>query len=151
MNQQDIIKFINQSFHDVNDWFNNHDDNKFNIGPSGKWDTSQHLDHLITSAKMLNKGIRIPKFILKYKFGKPNRELRTLDQIKARYHQKLSEIPDDFVNPISSKKFSIAEKSQALNEFAEAGKKLTNSINRWSEKQLDAYIIPHPLLGRMLV
>lgn len=44
---------------------------------------------LIAKYKKLNDALSLPKFILKYKFGTSNRELRDFDTIVKRYHERL--------------------------------------------------------------
>ena len=38
-----------------------------------------------------------------------------------------------------------------LDKFQKQGKKLVSTIGKWSDSDLDKYLLPHPLLGKMTI
>ncbi|MBT8230230.1 MAG: DinB family protein [Bacteroidia bacterium] len=151
MNKQEILNYLLKSHSDLNLWVEAQDNQKFGTGPDGKWSTGQHVDHLIQSALMLTKGIKTPKFILKYKFGKPNRKSRDLETIKERYKDRLDQIPLGTPSPTKVRLLSSKDKDKVLMQFSAATDKLITNAEKWTENQLDAILLPHPLMGKMTV
>ena len=148
--KEEIIEGLGTSATAVKDWVHHQSDDDFVKGPVGKWDTSQHLDHLHQIVVLLNKVLRLPRFILRWRFGKPNRKGRDYDSIVTRYKEKLK----DFTgvnNNTAGKRHSISEKKSLLVNFDIQIQRLQKVLNKWSEEDLDKYLIPHPLLGKMTV
>ncbi|MEM7369371.1 MAG: DinB family protein [Bacteroidota bacterium] len=148
--KHDIIQEIDQRFDRLFQWLEQQPAERFSQGPEGKWTTGQHISHLIKSTKPLNMALRLPKIQLKAMFGKPNRPLRSYDEVVQRYQEKLAG------GGVSTAQF-VAEESKATDKsglIAELDKergKLTKIIAKWEEEKLDKYLLPHPLLGKMLI
>ncbi len=150
MDKPQIIGHLEKSFHEVASWMVDHQsDDKFIYAPDGKWTSAEHLDHLYKTAKAVTKGMSVPKLMLWYKFGKCNRDIRTYDEVKLRYREKLLNIPEGMTSPISVATYTVDQKEDRIKKFRSSGDTLIRMVNRWSEKQLDKYLLPHPLMGRM--
>ena len=149
--KDELIKDLTMSFVEVADWMEAQSIDGFLKGPENKWNTAQHIDHLAQTAKAINRALLLPKFFLKYKFGIANRPPKQSAEVIAKYQQKLLEIPDDFVNPMMPRTFTINDKTELLKAFNREGSNLSKKIGRWSDNQLDRYLLPHPLVGRMLI
>jgi len=147
----EITTKLDNSFQDVSAWIKAQEDQRFILGPEGKWKTSGHLDHLTQTAEMVVKGLRMPKLVLRWKFGKTNRPIRSYDEVAQRYNERLSKVPAGVTSPMTIRDFSIKEKSKCVDAFEQAGKKLSETAVKWSDKKLDAVLLPHPLMGRMPV
>ena len=80
MTKDAIIDLLEDKHMELLRWFNQQDEEKWEIGPEKKWTTGQHVLHLVESLQLLNKALKYPKFLLKYKFGTSNREVRTYDE-----------------------------------------------------------------------
>ena len=148
--KEDIIEKLGTSATEIVDWMNIQPDENFVKGPVNKWDASQHLDHLYRIVVMINKALRLPKFILRWRFGKPNRKGRDYDTIVAKYQHKLKNLSPTR-KPPGAKKHTIADKSVLINEFELQIQRLQKGLNKWTEEELDKYLFPHPLLGKMTV
>lgn len=146
-----INKALDESCSAVSSWLNEQEDEKFSMGPAGKWDTSQHIDHLIRTSKAIIKGLKIPKFLIKYRFGTPNRVSRDYSTVVERYQLKLRNIPPGMVAPLGVSKHQVLDKQKVMDEFNSINQKLIKQINKWNNKQLDGYLLPHPLMGRMTI
>ena len=146
----DLIEDKNQVL--IN-WISNLDDDKWLEGPEGKWTTGQQAMHLLQSIKPLNDALSTPKFILKFKFGKANREVRDYDTIVNRYQERLANAQGmTFKGSQNMKVPTLQDKQYILNRLQVENKKLQyKTLKRWSDKQLDTYILPHPLMGKMPV
>ncbi|NNE27574.1 MAG: DinB family protein [Saprospiraceae bacterium] len=151
MEKHAITAAIRESSQEVCEWLNQQPLNRFEQGPQGKWNTSQHLDHIIKTAKLLNKALNYPKFMLRYKFGKPNREVRSREEVISRYQDRLQNIPPGTTSPITVQSYTTQQKPQVLDQIERQNLKLIRTINKWPENKLDQYLLPHPLMGRMII
>lgn len=152
MTNSELLNLTNQKFQNLFDFLETHDLDKWNKGPEGKWTSGQHIMHLIQSAKPLNRALGLPMFILWYKFGKANRPPRTYDDVVAKYHRKLKEV-GNIVSPFSKNMPETPKegKHEIIDILSKEKKILLKKISKISEKSLDKYLIPHPLMGRMLI
>lgn len=144
-----IIKSLIESMQEVTSWVINQDDYRFVKGPIGKWDTSQHISHLTKTAKLVTKGLSYPKIILNWKFGKPNRAVRNKNQIISKYQEKLKLLTPGTTNANTAGD-SNRNKELVLKDFDKSLHSLVDKIDKsWSETQMDKFLLPHPLMGRM--
>lgn len=115
----------------------------------GKWTPGQHLDHLIKSVEPLNLAFGwAPRFYLRWQYGTPNRVGRSFDEIVRKYSEKLL-TKNPVNNPFSSEKVEAIERARLLQRFDNQHVKLTENLKSWSENDLDSYLLPHPLLGKV--
>jgi len=153
MQKDDIVLKLEEKHQTLFNFLENHDIDKWQEGPEGKWTAGQQALHLLQSIKPLNDALSMPKFILKYKFGKANREVRDYDAIVKRYEERLLDVQGKtFKGSRNMKVPTQNEKEYILNRLRVENKKLQyKTLKRWSDKQLDSYILPHPLMGKMPV
>lgn len=120
----------------------------FDIMPNGKWSVGQNLDHLIRSVKPLNLAFALPTFILRLLYGKPNRPPRSYQEIVARYNAKLANggaATGAFVPP----RIKATDKDRLLQTYIKQHHLLDKKIQRYADADLDNYLLPHPLLGKL--
>jgi hypothetical protein len=92
----------------------------------------------------------MPKFILRYKFGKANRPVRDYNAIIQRYQERLDEVKGKtFKGSQNMKVPALKEKQYILNRLQTESKKLQYKTKKISDKNLDTLILPHPLMGKM--
>lgn len=121
---------------------------EFEAAPHEKWSAGQNLDHLIKSIQPLQLPFRLPKFILKRMFGKANRPSKTYDELVAKYKVKLAaggKARGPFIPPV----ILFETKESLTNQYLLQKEKLIRKIKRQREEELDLYILPHPLLGKL--
>ena len=123
MKKQQIIEVLEEKHKELFLWLENHPDQKWMDGPDQKWTTGQHILHLEISARMLNKALSMPRFLLKYKFGTSNRPSRTYQEVAKRYNERLAENQErakkfnqDLKIPDIEKKYQLISKLQILNK-----------------------------------
>lgn len=143
----DLLEAKNQAL--IN-WISNQDDEKWLEGPAGKWTTGQHALHLLQSIKPLNNALSLPKFFLRYKFGKANREVRDFHTVVSRYQERLKDAQGITYGPSKHMEIpAITEKQYLLDRLLVEGKKLQYKTRKITDKNLDTLILPHPLMGKM--
>ncbi len=150
MEKETIIDLLEEKHQQLFNWLENQTEDSFQKGPEGKWTTGQHIVHLVDSIKQVNKALSIPKFLLKYKFGVANREVRSYNEVTERYQNKLSENQD------RAREFNIAVTTPTKKRFQQLlstlqiqNKKLQYKTKRCKNNDLDTLILPHPLMGKM--
>ncbi len=123
-------------------------DRQFEVAPDAKWSAGQNLDHLIRSIQPLQLAYSLPKFLLKLLFGKANRPSKTYNDLVAKYRSQLSaggRASGRFVPPV----ILADKKTTLLATYKNETQKLISKVERTSENDLDLYILPHPLLGKV--
>ncbi|NJN44139.1 MAG: DinB family protein [Anaerolineae bacterium] len=146
--QHEIITALNERYERLINWLENHDDELFEKGPDGKWTTGEHVQHLILSTKPLNQGLRMPRLVLRTTFGKNNRAERTFEETVERYKIKLSE-GGTATSRFVPKPISKTEKPKLIAELKSENEALATIINKWETDDLNIYLLPHPLLGKL--
>ncbi|HEX2684757.1 MAG TPA: DinB family protein [Ferruginibacter sp.] len=118
--------------------------------PGEKWSVAENVQHMIISTNTTTLAYRLPKFLVKWIGGTPNRASRTYEEVKAKYYKKLSEggrASGRFVpKPIEIK----YGKEKLLDNWDKATAKFIAALSKHrSEQDLDNYLARHPLLGRI--
>ena len=124
------------------------DKEQFELSPNGKWSAGQNLGHLIRAIKPLQIAYCLPKFVLSILFGTTNRPSRTYDELVIKYKAKLTaggKASGPFIPPA----IGFEKKDKLIKKYADQKQKLIAKIKKQSEADLDKYILPHPLLGKV--
>ncbi len=121
----------------------------FYFQPAEKWSIAQNVEHLIISANTTRLAFSLPKFIVKIYAGKSNRPSRSYDELVNKYTltwQQGCKASGRFI----PQKIRGKDKGVMLERFKNAMNKLSGTIsNKWNDRNLDNYIAPHPLLGKI--
>ena len=129
-------------------WVSEQNIDSFGTSVNEKWSTAQQISHLTISSRALSKALSKPKFILNWLFGTSNRDTRSYLTVVEKYKAKLS-AGGVATSPYKPKQFAARDKKAVIDKYVGASEKLKRLVNKLSEKDLDKYILPHPLLGRM--
>ena len=126
-------------------------DNHFFAEKGEKWSNAGHIEHLINSIKPLNQLFILPKFVMTWVSGKPNRKSRTYDELVTKYWEKLA-TRNPTINRFGPKAGKNYTKEELLRKFKSQYEKFSTKIEKnWDEESLENYLIPHPLLGKLTV
>ncbi|MBK9150019.1 MAG: DinB family protein [Saprospiraceae bacterium] len=153
MNPDEIINLLNSNYYNLNQFFDHKPADFFTFRPSvDKWTAGQHVVHLVQSEEALLKALAMPMFLLKWKFGKSNRPSRTFEEVVHRYNEKLRSA-GNVVSPFSKNMPEV--NSQNLKSWLDKLKSLNDKLNQKTkalhEKELDTVILPHPLMGKLIL
>lgn len=144
----EISQLLDKQFNDFSSEVAKTEDVIFELNPNGKWSIGQHLKHLIQSVAPINQAFYLPKFMLGWIFGKANRPSRSYDELVQRYLDKLASggvATGRFV----PKPILLAEKKKLLSQYEAHKNILINHLQGFTESDLEIYIAPHPLLGKI--
>ncbi|WP_452221312.1 DinB family protein [Lacinutrix salivirga] len=153
MHKDDIAVKLEKAHNNLLQFLSNQDEELWETGPEGKWTTGQQALHILQSLKPMNTALSMPKFLLRYKFGKTNRSVRNFTTVVKRYNEKLDETKDTTFGPSKNMKVpKLKDKKYLMDRLQTENKKLQyKTLKKWSDKDLDTYVLPHPLMGKMPV
>ncbi len=152
MTKVEVIDILNEKHQILYEWLEAHPIEKWTEGPQDKWNTGEHIVHLIQTENAINKALLLPKFFLKYKFGINNRDNRNYEHIVKKYQDKLAANPGVVANISKNMpSITITSKNGYVSKLEKEKIKLIKKFKRWKESDLDTYLLPHPLLGRMTI
>ncbi len=147
-NKSQIVAALNEKVDAFNQYISLLGKEQFEATPENKWSAGQNLDHLIRSIKPLQLAYSLPKFILKIMFGKANRPSKTYEELVTKYKTKLAaggRASGPFIPPT----ILFEQKDLLIKKYDRHKQKLISKIKKQSEEDLDRYILPHPLLGKL--
>jgi hypothetical protein len=148
MNKSEINQHLLESYGQFIAYINSLSENDFVYAASAKWSAGQQLDHIIKSVSPVSTALAIPTLLLKTLFGKANRSSRTYPELAERYQQKLAEggkAPGRFVPPA----ISFDQRERLTKQLDKTVHALCKRYHGFSEHDLDHFILPHPLLGKL--
>ena len=148
MKKEEIIQQLESVYNQYAQYVQELTPDEFEFAPEGKWSAGQQTEHLIKSTRPLLKGLGYPKFLIKSKFGKANRPSRSYEELVARYKEKIDQ-GGQASGPYIPGKVPSGDQSKLASELTQIIHKMGVKIGKWSEEQLDEYVLPHPLLGKV--
>ncbi|MEY4927681.1 MAG: hypothetical protein RI894_2117 [Bacteroidota bacterium] len=148
MTKKEIIAATSTAYDGVLKTLNSVDESVF-LRPQGqKWSIAENVIHLEMSVKPLNLAYLLPKFVLNWRFGKPNRPSRTYDELVARYRERVSGVVLAGT-PFQPLLPQGATKQKIIQSFEKQHLIYFKRMDSWGEEDLDAIVLPHPALGKI--
>ncbi|MBC7776274.1 MAG: DinB family protein [Phycisphaerae bacterium] len=148
MNRTAIIEQIDIHHSEFRHLLGSLSETEYLAAPIGKWSAGQQLDHICRSVGPVNLAFGMPAFILRIVFGKANRPSRTYEALVEKYKTKLAEggrAAGRFIPAMAN----WAQREKLLRRLEKMVAALARKIEKMDENQLDTYILPHPLLGKL--
>jgi hypothetical protein len=148
MNKQQITEQLQKNHQAFTDYIGSLREDDFLFTLNDKWTPGQQAEHILRSIKPVKLAFTLPKFLLKLFFGKANRPSRTYDQLLEKYKQKLAaggRASGRFI----PKPVAFEAKKKICNEILAVNTALCKKVNNCTEEELENYILPHPLLGKL--
>jgi hypothetical protein len=146
--RDEISTCLSGRFNETAAWFGARPDSAFTQGPAGRWTEGQVLEHLVMVTKPMNMAYRLPRIVLLWRFGVAKAPSEAPDKMIARYEAALAsggKSPRAF----EPAPVPLTEKARLLGELRNEGRRLAEVTRAWSEKDLDKYALPHPLIGKL--
>jgi hypothetical protein len=148
MDKQAIIKRLTENHQEFIACIDKLPAEEFNKSQNEKWTAGQQLEHIYLSVKPVNLAFKLPAFLLKLIWGKANRASRSYNELIERYHAKLAN-GSKATGPFVPKSVDLKKGQQLKANLKNVVSKLCLSLDTYSEDELDQYILPHPLLGKL--
>jgi hypothetical protein len=142
-----INQLLTEAFNEFSAWLEGVSAEKFIENPPQKWSIAQNLEHLIKSAKPVRAllGKTAPELEA---FGKPFNAELNYDGVVNVY---LEALKTPVINTTFAPNTEEYSKIEMLASFNKELGLILNNLHNWQESDLDAYSIPHPLLGNLSV
>jgi hypothetical protein len=148
MQKENIVQLLKENHSTFIQFVDGLSADNFEKKLGNKWTAGQQLEHLCKTTKPLLLPFMLPKWLLKYKFGTANRPSKTYEALVEKYHIKLqtaNAAPSRFTPNI----VHFTEKKNLLVHLTKNVHTLCRLANKKTEVDLDTYILPHPLLGKL--
>ena len=127
---------------------NTHD---FYASKNEKWSAAQNIAHLTLSTKIMNRAFSAPKIALWYKFGRRFKgESRSYETIINIYNEENNK-PRNTTTGFEPKMKPESTVSYEIKNFKEFHDAMFTNLENWSDKQLNTYLLPHPLIGKLTI
>jgi hypothetical protein len=150
MNKQEILQKLADGFSTVDNILCKADDAVFYLRKDNKWSIAENCNHLSLSVKPLNTAFSLPNFALLF-FGQLNRPTREYDEIKDKYYEKIAEGVVATSQFIPAKISVENNKQKLIDELKKINGSLLKKVEDFTEEDLDKYLIPHPVLGKLTI
>jgi hypothetical protein len=123
------------------------------FAPQGdRWSPAEHVRHLRKSSAPLVTAYSLPGFVLRWRFGRPQRPSRSFALLVEHYRGALAAgggagrfAPTPEGHPAKPDD----RRGEILTRWLETNSRLTSKLAHWRDGKLDAAQLPHPLLGML--
>ena len=148
MTKVEIISALKTSYINFDNTVEALSDKDLMYAPPEKWTVAQQYDHLCRSTKPLILATTLPHFLLQIIFGKANRPSRTNKELVEKYLMKLQQCytaTGNYIPPVV-----YADQRHFLRrKLTRIISSICKNLDKFSEEDLDKFILPHPLLGKL--
>lgn len=124
------------------------DDNYVEKQHKGKWNAAQQVEHLTIANGMTTLVFRTPQIVCKLIFPENLRGNKSFDEVVKQYQHAL-QAGAKSTFAYKPKVNAIMNKSRSLSLWRSSSKWLTDAISSWDENSMDAWLLPHPILGKI--
>lgn len=115
-----------------------------------KWSVAENVEHLIISTNTSTLAFTLPRFVVRWVAGIPKRSSRSFEELKTEYYKKLNEGGKASGRFVPASIRANYSKQKLIDNWNKATARFIKALvkNR-TEKDLDNYLVKHPLLGRI--
>ncbi|MEP7318795.1 MAG: DinB family protein [Panacibacter sp.] len=148
MTKQEIIDQLRSNYKAFTGLIAKLDEKEFLFTEKNKWTAGQQAEHILRSVKPVTLAFGLPMLLLRIMFGKANRPSRGYGTLVHRYYDKLAaggKASGRFIPP----EIAYEQQQKICTAIMAVTETLCNRIEKYSEEQLDKYILPHPLFGKL--
>jgi hypothetical protein len=150
MTKAEIIEALENNHKAFSDFMISLSKKDFLFAPEGKWSAGQQLDHIIRAVSPLAIGLRLPKFVFSLSFGVANRPSKDYEALVKKYQARL-EAGGKARGRFVPAEIGFEDRQKSIDQLRRLVARLKKNMNSFSETQLDKYILPHPLLGKVTI
>jgi hypothetical protein len=150
-----LINNLQVSNQQVIDWFTGIPAADFFIRYGETWSASDNLDHLIKAHKPVARALKLPKITLRAMFGKPDQASMSYEELCQIYRDQIARGAQASGRYLPNQEYpdsnAESKKKDLLEQFSKASAELVATVEKWNDKELDDYLLPHPILGKLTV
>jgi hypothetical protein len=149
MTRPELVQALETRQNELNTFFSSIPEEVFLADSSPKWNPAQHLIHLTKSGSRIAQGLQARDQLPN--FDQPSS--RGYETIRDTYLATLKQAPAELLAKVgASIQVEIgSSQAQIIEAYLLAGKQLRKAAQIWSETELDAKAMPHPVLGSISI
>lgn len=150
MRKPEIIEKLTQNHQKFVDFILSLSEPDFMFAPENKWSAGQQLDHIGRGVSPVKMALTLPKLVPQLLFGKADRDSTDYESLVKKYREKLAgggKASKRFIPPA----IGFDKRVGLKNKLLKTVEKLNRNMAGFSEKQLDEYLLPHPILGKLTI
>jgi DinB superfamily len=125
------------------------------FAPQGQaWSPAEHVRHLRKSSAPLVLALKLPRFLLRLRFGSRSAPSRSFARLRELYLAELAAgAGAGRFTPASEPSAAnpADRRREIMNGWTAVTVDLTGALTDWSEPALDRQQLPHPVLGDLSV
>jgi hypothetical protein len=148
MDKLNITSNLNLQHQSFTDYLSSLSKSEFEFNSETKWSAGQQLEHIRLCLKPLNMILSVPKVLTRLYFGRANRDSKSYLELVSKYQSKLGNrgvAPPSF-SPEPIKYDQLVSLSNTVLRIVN---RIIEKVQNFSERELDAMILPHPVLGKV--
>ena len=152
--KSELITVLKDSNGRVLNWFTEISAKDFFTRHGEVWSASDNVDHLIKSHKPIAKALKLPKFTLQAMFGKPEIPSLSYEEVCTIYRDEIvkgAQASGRYLPNQENPENAEAKKQELLSKFSKVSEELVSVAEKWTEGELDSYLLPHPLIGKLTI
>jgi hypothetical protein len=150
MDKQTIKNKLHESHNSFISYLESLTEDEFLSRKNDKWTAGQQLEHIFLGVKPVGQILSLPNFILKLIWGQANRKSKSYEDLVKKYLLKL-ENGGRAMGRFIPKAVSIEKGLRLKGDLKNEVDKLAGKLDKLTEDDLDKYILPHPLLGKLTI
>ena len=152
-NRREIIEALEAAHEQAVDYWSEYGTSAFFTPMGAFWAASEHVRHLTRAMTPLLPVLRVPRVALRMAFGAATGPSRTVAELRTLYSAALKAggQAGRYAPPTDRRAADMVRRNRIMDTHSETLRGLTQAMERWSEEQLDAHRLPHPLLGKLTV
>jgi hypothetical protein len=148
MNKQQIAEKLLENHKNFVEFIANLNEQDFMFSDGEKWSAGQQLDHLVRGVSPVKLAFTLPKLVPSLMFGKANRSSKSYDELVVKYQAKLASGGRASGRFIPAQ-INFSQREVLQNKLLNLADDLSQKVEIFSEEDLDKYVIPHPLIGKL--
>lgn len=148
MTRTEIIQRLREEHQSFTAYILGLDEAGFCHAPPGKWTAGQQLDHIRRSLAPVAMAFGLPRFVPWLLFGKADRASRNYDTLTADYRAVLAAGGKAGARYVP-RVIPYEQKTALVQTLTETVERLCRLTETREEAGLDAFLLPHPLLGKL--
>jgi DinB superfamily len=154
--RSEILAALDAAEREVAEFFGSLADDELVHRVGEAWTPAEHLRHLCIAVAAVARGLAVPRWLLRLRFGRARAPSRTYDVIRETYRSLLGRgagASGPFVPRREDLSPAQAAESRAelLARWGRVNGGLRAALATWSEANLDRLRMPHPILGPLTV
>lgn len=150
-----LINMLEVSNQRVIDWFTAVPLDNFFLRYGEIWSAADNVDHLIKAHQPVIQALKLPRIALRALFGRPDKVSMSYEALCQIYREEIAKgaraygryLPDQEDADANSE----TKKRELLKQFSKTSSELVSAVEKWDDKKLDDYLLPHPILGTLTV